>query len=121
MVRWRLPLYSNIKLTKVIPCQHGGVIAVYGMTVAPKMNFVAHAFLKNIAVRGSTMGSRKEFRDMVEFVKMHQIRPVVSRVLHTSLDDIAGIDALFDDMKTAKQFGKLVIEFGESGADGSKL
>ena len=85
---------------------------MYGMTVAPKMNFVAQTFLKNITVRGSTMGSRKEFADMVAFVKAQQIRPVVSRVLRTALDDVAGIDALFDDMKNGSQFGKLVIEFG---------
>ena len=66
------------------------------------------------------MGSRKEFKDMVDFVKSNVIHPVVSRVLKTSLDDIAGIDTLFDDMKAAKQFGKLVIQFGEATGD-SKL
>lgn len=91
------------------------------MTVAPKMNFVAQAFLKNITVSGSTMGSRKEFKDMVDFVKAHRIHPVVSRVLQTSLDDIASIDALFDDMKHGSQFGKLVIEFGEASSTESKL
>lgn len=67
------------------------------------------------------MGSRKEFKDMVDFVKAHQIHPVISRVLKTSLDDIAGIDGLFEDMKTAKQFGKLVIEFDDASVTDSKL
>lgn len=57
---------------------------------------------------------------MVDFVKSNEIHPVVSRVLKTSLDDIAGIDTLFDDMNAAKQFGKLVIQFGEAMGD-SKL
>lgn len=75
------------------------------------------AVLKNIDVRGSTMGSRKEFKDMLEFVKQKKIRPIVSRVVNTGLDDIAGLDSLFEDMKQAKQFGKLVIEFGKNGPE----
>lgn len=87
------------------------------MTVSPKMPFLMQAVLKNIDVRGSTMGSRKEFKDMVEFVKQQKIKPIVSRVLNTSLDDIAGLDSLFEDMKHGKQFGKLVIEFGKAGVE----
>lgn len=96
------------------------MISVYGMTVAPKMPFLMHAVLKNIDVRGSTMGSRKEFKEMVDFVKQNETHPILSRVLQTDLDDIAGLDGLFEDMKVAKQFGKLVIEFGNSSGD-SKL
>lgn len=84
------------------------------MTVSPKMPFLMQAVLKNIDVRGSTMGSRKEFKEMVEFVKANKIRPVVSRVLQTDLSDLAGLDGLFQDMKEGKQFGKLVVEFGKS-------
>jgi D-arabinose 1-dehydrogenase-like Zn-dependent alcohol dehydrogenase len=89
------------------------------MTVSPKMPFLMQAVLKNIDVRGSTMGSRKEFKEMVEFINANKIYPVVSRVLQTDLSDIAGLDGLFQDMKEGKQFGKLVIEFGKSS--GSKL
>jgi D-arabinose 1-dehydrogenase-like Zn-dependent alcohol dehydrogenase len=84
------------------------------------MPFVMQTVLKNIDIRGTTMGSRKEFKDMVDFVKNHKVYPVVSRVLQTDLDDLAGIDGLFEDMKHGKQFGKLVIEFGKSGSE-SKL
>jgi D-arabinose 1-dehydrogenase-like Zn-dependent alcohol dehydrogenase len=79
--------------------QPGGVIVVYGMTLGPKMPFL--------------------IQEMVNFVKQHVIHPVVSRVLNTDLDDLTGIDGLFDDMKRGKQFGKLVIEFGK--ASESKL
>lgn len=95
------------------------MLSVYGMTVSPKMPFLMQAVLKNIDVRGSTMGSRKEFKEMVEFVNAQKIQPVVSRVLQTELDDLAAIDGLFEDMKQGTQFGKLVIEFCKSG--GSKL
>lgn len=88
---------------------------MYGMTVAPTMPFSVKTILKNIDVRGSTMGSRREFKEMVEFVKQHKIYPVVSRVLQTDLDDVAGIDTLFDELKEGKQFGKLVIQFVNDG------
>jgi D-arabinose 1-dehydrogenase-like Zn-dependent alcohol dehydrogenase len=93
---------------------------VYGMTISPKMPFLMQAVLKNIDVRGSTMGSRKEFKDMVNFIKAQKIYPVVSKVLQTELDDLTGIDGLFEDMKQGRQFGKLVIEFGKSSNE-SKL
>ncbi|KAJ5089794.1 hypothetical protein N7532_008478 [Penicillium argentinense] len=106
---------KGVKLLKA-----GGVLSIYGMTVSPKMPFVMQAVLKNIDVRGSTMGSRKEFKEMVEFVNAKKIHPVVSRVLQTEIDDLPAIDGLFEDMKHGKQFGKLVIEFGKSSS-GSKL
>lgn len=90
------------------------------MTVSPKMPFLMQAVLKNIDVRGSTMGSRKEFKEMVDFVKANKIYPVVSRVEQSELDDLTSLDSLFEDMKQGKQFGKLVIEFGKSSS-GSKL
>ncbi|KAH8699218.1 putative alcohol dehydrogenase [Talaromyces proteolyticus] len=102
------------KGTKILKA--GGVISVYGMTVSPKMPFLMQTVLKNIDLKGSTMGSRKEFKEMVDFVKANKIKPVVSKTLQSSLDDIAGLDSLFDEMKAAKQFGKLVIVFGGSGS-----
>lgn len=90
------------------------------MTVSPKMPFLMQAVLKNIDVRGSTMGSRKEFKDMVDFVKANKVQPVVSRVLKTEIDDLKGIDELFEDMKNGTQFGKLVIDFGGKSSS-SKL
>lgn len=66
------------------------------------------------------MGSRKEFGEMVNFVSTKMIRPVVSRVVTGGLDNIEGIDGLFEDMKNASQFGKLVIEIAKD-AEASKL
>ena len=98
--------------------QQGGVISVYGMTVGPKMPFLMQAVLKNIEVKGSTMGSRKEFKDMAEFIKSTKAKPTVSRVVQGF--DLEAINSLFEDMKNATQFGKLVIEISKEGAD-SKL
>lgn len=89
----------------------GGIISVYGMTVSPKMDFLMSAVLRNIEVRGSTMGSRKEFAEMVQFVREKKLKPVVSRSVHGL--DIEKINTLFDDMKNASQFGKLVVTLGD--------
>ncbi|KAJ9608149.1 hypothetical protein H2200_007137 [Cladophialophora chaetospira] len=96
----------------------GGVISVYGMTISPKMPFLMQAVLKNIEVKGSTMGSRKEFKDMVNFIRTNKVKPVVSRVVQGF--DLDAIDGLFEDMKKGSQFGKLVVEVSKEGAD-SKL
>ncbi|CVL03641.1 related to alcohol dehydrogenase [Fusarium proliferatum] len=92
----------------------GGIISSYGMTVAPKMDWLMQAVMKNIELHGSTMGSREEFREMIEFVRQHRIKPVVSRTVK-GLDNLDAIDGLFQDIRDAKQFGKLVIEISSPG------
>ena len=81
------------------------------MTVSPKMPFLMQAVLKNIEVKGSTMGSRKEFKDMMDFIKRTNAKPAVSRVVQGL--DLDSINSLFEDMKNASQFGKLVVEVCE--------
>ncbi|KAF4471505.1 zinc-type alcohol dehydrogenase [Fusarium albosuccineum] len=98
----------------------GGVISQYGMTVSPKMDWLMAAVLQNVELKGSTMGSRNEFREMVAFVKEKKIRPVVSRVVR-GLDNIKEIDQLFAEMDQGKQFGKLVIEWDSGNESPSKL
>ncbi|KAK4553649.1 hypothetical protein LTR86_009147 [Recurvomyces mirabilis] len=97
----------------------GGVIVVYGMTTSPKMPYLMSVVLKNIDVRGSTMGSRKEFADMVKFVQSKHLKPVVSRSV-SGLDNLDGINSLFEDMKSGSQFGKLVVEVSKEN-EASKL
>jgi D-arabinose 1-dehydrogenase-like Zn-dependent alcohol dehydrogenase len=99
--------------------QYGGVIVSYGMTLGPTMDWTMGAVLKNIELRGSTMGSRKEFREMVQFVREKKIKPVISHVVQ-GLDNIKEIDGLFDQMKSGSQFGKLVVQVTPQG-QGSKL
>ena len=88
------------------------MVVQYGMTVSPKMDWSMPAVLNNLELKGSTMGSRKEFKDMVAFVNEKKIRPVVSRVVK-GIDNIEGINGLFEEMKNGSQFGKLVVEIGE--------
>jgi D-arabinose 1-dehydrogenase-like Zn-dependent alcohol dehydrogenase len=88
------------------------------MTISPKMTFLMQAVLKNIEVKGSTMGSRKEFADMLNFIKTKKVKPVVSRVVQGF--DLDAINGLFEDMKKGTQFGKLVVEISRDNG-GSKL
>lgn len=101
------------KYKSLTQVQAGGIISIYGMTVSPKMDFIMPAVLRNIEVRGSTMGSRKEFAEMVQFVREKKLKPVVSRSVHGL--DIPKIDSLFEDMKNGSQFGKLVVTLGQGG------
>ena len=115
----KVSVKSSQKVSTNMKFQTGGIIAIYGMTTGPKMPFLMHAVLKNIEVKGSTMGSRKEFKDMVDFVKAKKARPVVSRSVQ-GLENLDGINSLFEDMKKATQFGKLVVGIATESSE-SKL
>ena len=99
--------------------KQGGVISQYGMTVGPKMSWSMSAVLRNVELRGSTMGSRKEFADMVQFVREKKITPVVSKVAR-GITDLSDLDGLFEGMKRGSQFGKLVVEISRD-VQGGKL
>ncbi|QSZ30228.1 hypothetical protein DSL72_004750 [Monilinia vaccinii-corymbosi] len=105
------------KATKLLKL--GGTIVQYGMTISPKMDWSMPANLMNLELKGSTMGSRKEFTEMISFVNKHKIKPVVSRVVK-GIDNLREIDELFEEMRNGSQFGKLVIEI-KSGNGESKL
>ena len=99
--------------------KQGGVIVCYGQTTLMAPSLPMQAVMKNIEVRGSTMGSRREFREMVRFVTEKKIRPVVEKVVD-GIDDLGAIDELFEQMREGKQFGKLVVRIS-SGQKGSRL
>lgn len=87
----------------------GGVILSYGMTTMDPPTMPMQAVMKNIELKGSTMGSRKEFGEMVRFVDEKKIRPPVERVVG-GIENLEAIDGLFEDMKKGSQFGKLVVK-----------
>ena len=98
----------------------GGVVVCYGQTSLTAPALPMPAVLKNIELKGSTMGSRHEFQQMVRFVAEKQIRPVVERVVAPAVAAGGGrqaIDGLYEDMKHGKQFGKLVIQIKPSPSE----
>ncbi|MCJ1392065.1 hypothetical protein MMC18_004932 [Xylographa bjoerkii] len=86
----------------------GGVVVSYGMTTLGQPTLPMQAVMKNIEVKGSTMGSQREFAEMVQFVREKKIRPVVDRVVG-GIEDLEAIEGLFEALKSGRQFGKLVV------------
>src|SRR5262249_42494960 len=60
----------------------GGRIVTVGNTSGPQVTFDNRlVFVKQLSILGSTMGSRKDFEDMLAFMAEKNIRPVVDEVL----------------------------------------
>jgi NADPH:quinone reductase-like Zn-dependent oxidoreductase len=83
----------------------GGRIVFFGATRGnPHELAMRKVFWRQLSLLGTTMGSPADFSAMLEFVKQHAIRPVVSEVF--DLDDVA---SAFERMERGEQFGKLVV------------
>jgi len=84
----------------------GGKLVVYGATLGnPSGLDMRRVFWNQITIQGSTMGSDKDFADMVNFVNLHKISPVLDSVY-----PLADAVQAFDKMKEGKQIGKIVIK-----------
>lgn len=120
--------------------REGGIIANYGQTADIKgVGFNMSFVLKNIEIKGSTMGSRTEFVKMVKFVEEKNIKPIVSHVWQGLNQD--SIDQAYSTMmyvlhhvyvnvfyltheylySNGDQFGKLVIEINDNLHSSPKL
>ncbi len=97
----------------------GGVVVTLGMTLGPSVKFPMKAVIRQIQLVGTGMGSRKDFADMLDCVRVNKIKPVVSRTI-SGIDDVERIDAFIGEMDRGSQFGKLVVEI-EKKAVVSKL
>jgi zinc-binding alcohol dehydrogenase/oxidoreductase len=83
----------------------GGIIVNYGGTRGKISNLVPQTvFWKQISIVGSTMGSDKDFRDMLDFVNKNKIKPVID-----SIYEIGDYKNAFDKMDKGTQFGKIVL------------
>ncbi|TNY18484.1 hypothetical protein DMC30DRAFT_426415 [Rhodotorula diobovata] len=83
----------------------GAVVSCYGQTMGKPIELSMAAVLKNIELKGSTMGSRDEFFAAVAFVDKHKIHPVVDSVL----EGLEHAEDGFQLLKQGGQFGKVVI------------
>lgn len=85
--------------------ESGGRIVFFGGTNGNITNISPQkVFWKQLSILGSTMGSDKDFSDMVKFVNEHKIVPIVDSIY--SLED--GNEAL-NLMEKSSQFGKIVL------------
>lgn len=83
----------------------GGRLIAYGATLGrPEYLNIYKIYWKQLRVQGSTMGSDKDFADMLDFMSEHSMMPVVDSVHPFE----QAVDA-FDRMKNGEQFGKIVV------------
>ncbi len=86
--------------------KRGGRLAICGATTGPKIELdLRRLFWHQWTILGSTMGSRREYREIVRLAALGRLWPVV--------DSVAPLEAAVDAMTRlarGEQFGKLVIE-----------
>lgn len=84
-----------------------GRIVVYGSTTGyPEKLDVFRLFWTQAQIMGSTMGSDKEFEEMIAFVNQHKLRPTIDKVFE--FEDYL---SAFDRFKSPDHFGKIVLKF----------
>jgi NADPH:quinone reductase-like Zn-dependent oxidoreductase len=83
----------------------GGRIVNVGGTGGPVVEMdLRLVFRKQIGILGSTMGSRQDFRDVMELIWQRKLAPVVDRVMPLSEGRAA-----HEYLERAEQFGKVVL------------
>lgn len=84
----------------------GARMAFYGGTVGNINNLNPRVlFWRQVNIMGSTMGSPKDFSNMLTFVEEHKITPIIDQVF-----DLKDAKDAFEKMDKGLQFGKLVLE-----------
>jgi NADPH:quinone reductase-like Zn-dependent oxidoreductase len=83
----------------------GGRAVTYGGTAGEAKIRMYPVFWNQIDIRGTSMGSPKDFSAMLHFVKKHRIKPVIDRVYE--MNDVAEAAKRMDE---AAQFGKIVLK-----------
>lgn len=85
--------------------RRGGRIVTCGATSGPNpAEEIRLIFWNQLSILGSTMGSREDWRRLVETVVANRLRPVVDSV-HALVDGRAA----YERMVQAEQFGKIVV------------
>lgn len=83
----------------------GARIVIYGSTAGNEVKFNAtDIFLKSASIIGSQVGDPQDFRDMLQFIDKHRIKPVIERTFPLA-DAREGLLHLRDSHK----FGKIVV------------
>ncbi|MCB9275344.1 MAG: zinc-binding dehydrogenase [Lewinellaceae bacterium] len=85
-------------------CHYGARIVSYGGSKGAVPNFTPQSiFWKQISILGSTMASDEEFAEMLAFVSLHRIHPVIDSVY-----PITRAEEAFERLARGEQFGKVV-------------
>jgi NADPH:quinone reductase-like Zn-dependent oxidoreductase len=86
--------------------RRGGRLVICGATTGPSASFdLRRLFWHQWSILGSTMGSRREYAEIVRLAHQGKLVPVVDRVVGLEEGPVA-----FERMQLGEQNGKLVIE-----------
>lgn len=87
----------------------GGRLVCYGATLGrPASLNIQRVFWNHLQIRGTTMGSDKDFAAMVDFVSANKVFPIIDSVY-----SFRNIDEAFYRMERGEQFGKIVVTMAE--------
>lgn len=95
------PSYANY-IRAINP---GARIVIYGSTAGDKFEITATGiFLKSASIVGSQVGDPEDFRNMLEFIDKHDIRPVIEKTF-----PLAEADKALTYLEKDHKFGKVAI------------
>ncbi|WP_082232477.1 zinc-binding dehydrogenase [Halobacillus massiliensis] len=81
----------------------GGTIVTFGATTEDEVTIdIRKFFYGQYNLLGSTMGSVEEFKEMIQFIEKHNIRPEVDRMFN-----ISEYKEAFSYLRDTKNFGKI--------------
>lgn len=81
----------------------GGTIVTFGASAGDVVDFdLRRFFYGQFNMLGSTMGSGEEYKEMLDFMDKHQIKPVLDKTYQLS-----EFSQAFERMEQAKQLGKI--------------
>ncbi|GGZ14803.1 alcohol dehydrogenase [Echinicola pacifica] len=82
-----------------------GKLIFYGATLGnPEAIDARRIFWNQLTLQGTTMGSDIDFSNMIDFVSLHHIIPIIDQVT-----DLNGAEEAFLKMNKGEQMGKLVL------------
>ena len=84
----------------------GGRLVTCGATAdGEPIDDIAAICAKELKIYGSTLGSREEFHQVIDFLNTAQIKPVIDSIF--PLEDAAGAQL---HLENARQFGKIILQ-----------
>ncbi|MBT2575253.1 zinc-binding dehydrogenase [Bacillus sp. ISL-51] len=86
-----------------------GRIVTFGASSGDHIGFpIRSLFFPQINILGTSMGSSEEFAEMIEFIELHKIHPVIDRMY-----PLGQAAEAFTRMKQGQQFGNIGFVFDE--------
>ena len=83
----------------------GGRIVFFGATAGNLPELDARIiFWKQIQIIGTTMGTNKDFEDMLSFINLNKIVPIIDQTFR-----LTDIDKAIQKMNASNQFGKIIL------------